>query len=223
MCGCVDRAICGTAKFDQIVRDPVLRAIHTELAGGACTLSATYYIEKQGGRALLAHAMAFPFLETGSGRFLLDAINRWCETMCAPRATACRDGARAALWRLSVSRHRTALLPCLSLRFRGAKHRCGRSRQRNFHYEYDHREGGRFNCYSTKATVILTDSALLLPSPPSCRGLLASHDDHQRIMTNVIFFSLAVRDLIITLRDLINVDLALQFRSTRPAALSPVH
>ena len=44
----LDMAICGTDKLDQVVRDPVLRAIHTELAGGPCVLSATYFIEKQG-------------------------------------------------------------------------------------------------------------------------------------------------------------------------------
>ena len=37
--GRVDHAICGTAGFDRIVRDPVLNAIHTELAGGAVYLS----------------------------------------------------------------------------------------------------------------------------------------------------------------------------------------
>ena len=46
--GRVDHAICGTANFDRIVRDPVLKAIHTELAGGPVYLSATYYIEKVG-------------------------------------------------------------------------------------------------------------------------------------------------------------------------------
>ena len=46
--GRVDHAICGTAGFDRIVRDPVLTAIHTELAGGPIYLSATYYIEKVG-------------------------------------------------------------------------------------------------------------------------------------------------------------------------------
>lgn len=46
--GRVDHALCGTDKFDRIVRDPVLKAIHTELAGGPVYLSATYYIEKAG-------------------------------------------------------------------------------------------------------------------------------------------------------------------------------
>ena len=46
--GRVDHALCGTDKFDLIVRDPVLRAIHTELAGGSVFISATYYIEKIG-------------------------------------------------------------------------------------------------------------------------------------------------------------------------------
>ena len=44
----VDHALCGTDKFDLIVRDPALRAIHTTLAGGAIYISATYYIEKLG-------------------------------------------------------------------------------------------------------------------------------------------------------------------------------
>lgn len=46
--GRVDHALCGTDKFDRIVRDPVLKAIHAELAGGPVYLSATYYIEKVG-------------------------------------------------------------------------------------------------------------------------------------------------------------------------------
>lgn len=44
----VDMGICGTALWDPIVTDPVLNAIHCELAGGPCFISATYYIEKQG-------------------------------------------------------------------------------------------------------------------------------------------------------------------------------
>lgn len=44
----VDMGICGTAHWDTIVTDPVLNAIHRELAGGPCFISATYYIEKQG-------------------------------------------------------------------------------------------------------------------------------------------------------------------------------
>ena len=46
--GRVDHALCGTDKFDRIVRDPILRAIHTALAGGPVFLSATYFIEKVG-------------------------------------------------------------------------------------------------------------------------------------------------------------------------------
>lgn len=46
--GRVDHALCGTDRFDSIVRDPALRAIHTELAGGPVYISATYYIEKVG-------------------------------------------------------------------------------------------------------------------------------------------------------------------------------
>ncbi len=46
--GRVDHALCGTDKFDRIARDPILKAIHTELAGGPIMLSATYYIEKVG-------------------------------------------------------------------------------------------------------------------------------------------------------------------------------
>ena len=44
----VDMGICGTSLWDDIVTDPHLNAIHTELAGGPCNISATYYIEKQG-------------------------------------------------------------------------------------------------------------------------------------------------------------------------------
>ena len=46
--GRVDHALCGTDKFDLIVRDPVLKAIHTTFAGGPVFISATYYIEKVG-------------------------------------------------------------------------------------------------------------------------------------------------------------------------------
>jgi hypothetical protein len=87
----VDMAICGTTRFDAIVRDPILRKIHETLAGGAVMLSATYYIEKHG------------------------------------------PGAKG-----------------------GGLHFGGFPRQRNFHYDYDHTQG-RFNCFSTKATIILSD------------------------------------------------------------------
>ena len=46
--GEVNHSLCGTDKFDRIVRDPVLRTIHTTLAGGAIFISATYFIEKVG-------------------------------------------------------------------------------------------------------------------------------------------------------------------------------
>ena len=46
--GRVDHALCGTDRFDRIVRDPTLKAIHTTLAGGAIFISATYFIEKVG-------------------------------------------------------------------------------------------------------------------------------------------------------------------------------
>lgn len=87
----VDHAICGTSRFDRIVRDPVLRRIHETLAGGAVMLSATYYIEKHG-----------------------------------PGAPG------------------------------GGLHFGGFPRQRNFHYDFDH-TNGRFNCFSTKATICLSD------------------------------------------------------------------
>ena len=38
----------GSTAFDPIVRDPVMKAIHRELAGGECMLSGNYYIEKYG-------------------------------------------------------------------------------------------------------------------------------------------------------------------------------
>lgn len=44
----VDHGICGTEKFDRIVRDPVLKSWHTTLHGGRCFISATYFIEKVG-------------------------------------------------------------------------------------------------------------------------------------------------------------------------------
>jgi hypothetical protein len=44
----VDHAICGTDKFDRIVRDPTLTALHRTLAGGAMFIAATYFIEKVG-------------------------------------------------------------------------------------------------------------------------------------------------------------------------------
>ena len=40
--------ICGSGKFDLIVRDPLLRALHQTLAGGNMYLSSTYFIEKRG-------------------------------------------------------------------------------------------------------------------------------------------------------------------------------
>jgi hypothetical protein len=40
--------IAGSKAFDPIVRDPVMKAIHRELAGGECMLSGNYYIEKHG-------------------------------------------------------------------------------------------------------------------------------------------------------------------------------
>ncbi len=46
--GRVDHAICGTDKFDRIVRDPIFKAIHTTFAGGPIMISATYFIEKIG-------------------------------------------------------------------------------------------------------------------------------------------------------------------------------
>ena len=46
--GEVNHALCGTDKFDRIVRDPILKTIHTTLAGGAIFISATYFIEKVG-------------------------------------------------------------------------------------------------------------------------------------------------------------------------------
>lgn len=44
----VDMGICGTDKWDLIVRDEQLRKLHRTLAGGATMLSATYFIEKLG-------------------------------------------------------------------------------------------------------------------------------------------------------------------------------
>jgi hypothetical protein len=46
--GRVDHVICGTDKFDRIVRDPILKALHRTLAGGNFYISSTYYIEKWG-------------------------------------------------------------------------------------------------------------------------------------------------------------------------------
>ncbi len=44
----VEHSICGTDKFDVIVRDPILEDIHSALAGSTIFISATYYIEKIG-------------------------------------------------------------------------------------------------------------------------------------------------------------------------------
>ena len=38
----------------------------------------------------------------------------------------------------------------------GGLHFGGYPKQRNFHFDYDH-TAARFNCYSTKATIILSD------------------------------------------------------------------
>ena len=46
--GRVDHALCGTDKFDLIVRDSLLKAIHTTFAGGPVFVSASYFIEKVG-------------------------------------------------------------------------------------------------------------------------------------------------------------------------------
>jgi hypothetical protein len=44
----VDNALCGTDKFDRIVRDEALNDLHRTLAGGPVFISSVYYIEKQG-------------------------------------------------------------------------------------------------------------------------------------------------------------------------------
>jgi hypothetical protein len=44
----INMSICGTDKFDVIVRDPILEDIHLALAGSTIFISATYYIEKVG-------------------------------------------------------------------------------------------------------------------------------------------------------------------------------
>jgi hypothetical protein len=48
----VDQAICGTDRFDGIVRDPVLEDIHSALAGSTIFISATYFIERVGTTAV---------------------------------------------------------------------------------------------------------------------------------------------------------------------------
>ena len=37
----VDHMICGSDKFDEIIRDPALKALHQTLAGGNCYMSST--------------------------------------------------------------------------------------------------------------------------------------------------------------------------------------
>jgi len=37
----VDHMICGSDKFDEIIRDPLLKALHQTLAGGNCYMSST--------------------------------------------------------------------------------------------------------------------------------------------------------------------------------------
>ncbi len=44
----VEHSICGTERFDVIVRDVILEDIHSALAGSTIFISATYYIEKIG-------------------------------------------------------------------------------------------------------------------------------------------------------------------------------
>lgn len=97
----VDMLICGTDKFDRIVRDPQMKAIHTELAGGQCMLSNNYYIEKHG--------------------------------------------------------------PCHG----GGLHHGGFPKMRTFHYGYDHTTK-KFDCYSTKATIILSDMSKIEKGPFAC-------------------------------------------------------
>ncbi len=46
--GRVDHALCGTDKFDHIVRDAMLKSIHMTFAGGPVYVSASYFIEKIG-------------------------------------------------------------------------------------------------------------------------------------------------------------------------------
>ena len=46
--GEINHALCGTDRFDPIVRDPILNTIHSTLAGGAFFISATYFVEKVG-------------------------------------------------------------------------------------------------------------------------------------------------------------------------------
>jgi hypothetical protein len=96
-----DMLICGTDKFDRIVRDPQMKAIHTELAGGQCMLSNNYYIEKHG--------------------------------------------------------------PCHG----GGLHHGGFPKMRTFHYGYDHTTS-KFDCYSTKATIILSDMSTIEKGPFAC-------------------------------------------------------
>jgi hypothetical protein len=90
--------LAGSDKFDAIVRDPLMREIHRELAGGTCMLSGNYYIEKFG--------------------------------------------------------------PCPG----GALHHGGFPRMRTFHYAYD-LTNSKFACFSTKATVILSDMTTIEKGP----------------------------------------------------------
>ena len=59
--GRVAHAICGTDKFDRIVRDPLLKILHQTLAGGNFYISSTYYIEKWGpARGGILHNGGYP-------------------------------------------------------------------------------------------------------------------------------------------------------------------
>ena len=49
----------------------------------------------------------------------------------------------------------------------GGLHFGGYPRQRNFHYEFDHTTN-RFACYSTKATIILSDMSAVEHGPFAC-------------------------------------------------------
>lgn len=112
----IDMLICGTDKFDRIVRDPQMKAIHTELAGGQCMLSNNYYIEKHG--------------------------------------------------------------PCHG----GGLHHGGFPKMRTFHYGYDHTTQ-KFDCYSTKATIILSDMSTIEKGPFACIPGPSTPKIHQTIIS----------------------------------------
>ena len=154
----VDNIICGTDKLDSIVRDHKMKEIHKvtapsafprcanvahtplagavaqELAGGACMLSATYYIERHGPcDAGGLHHGGFPKMRTF--RTCSPSVDPWVSIWDVER-------------RRKIERRSERPLACTD-------------------YGFDH-TSGKFACYSTKATIILSDMSAVEHGPFAC-------------------------------------------------------